>query len=88
MRAWQHTATWMAPHAKYVAVFDEPFWRRLGLSGEARSRVGPLAEVHDASDCGGEAALFGMRARADGTLGEAPALSLYTVPIPPLRPRM
>ncbi|WNG58517.1 NAD(P)-binding protein [Archangium gephyra] len=60
VRAWQHTATWMAPHAKYVAVFDEPFWRRLGLSGEARSRVGPLAEIHDASDCGGEAALFGF----------------------------
>jgi monoamine oxidase len=59
-RAWQGTATWMAPHAKYVAVYDEPFWRERGLSGEARSRVGPLAEVHDASDADGDAALFGF----------------------------
>ncbi|HEU4534649.1 MAG TPA: FAD-dependent oxidoreductase [Polyangiaceae bacterium] len=59
-RAWQDAATWMAPHAKYVAVYDEPFWRGRGLSGEARSRVGPLVEVHDASDFGGAAALFGF----------------------------
>lgn len=37
---WQATATWMAPHAKYVAVFDQPFWRSEGLSGEARSYRG------------------------------------------------
>lgn len=40
--AWQETATWMAPHAKYVAVYDSPFWRNQGLSGAARSAVGPL----------------------------------------------
>ncbi len=60
VRAWQGAATWMAPHAKYVAVYDEPFWRERGLSGEARSRVGPLVEIHDASDFGGAAALFGF----------------------------
>ena len=58
--AWQRTATWMAPHAKYVAVFDTPFWREAGLSGEARSACGPLGEIHDASMPGGSAALFGF----------------------------
>lgn len=59
-RTWQHTATWMAPHAKYVAVYDTPFWREAGLSGEARSARGPLGEIHDASMPGGSAALFGF----------------------------
>lgn len=57
--AWRNTATWMAPHAKYVALYDEPFWRARGLSGEARSVRGPLGEIHDASIPGG-AALFGF----------------------------
>lgn len=59
-RAWRGTATWMAPHAKYVARYDAPFWRAQGLSGEARSTRGPLAEIHDASMPGGGAALFGF----------------------------
>lgn len=59
-RQWQRTATWMAPHAKYVAVYDTPFWRDSGLSGEARSACGPLGEIHDASMPGGSAALFGF----------------------------
>jgi monoamine oxidase len=59
-QAWQRTATWMAPHAKYVAVYDRPFWRNVGLSGEARSAVGPLAEIHDASPLEGAGALFGF----------------------------
>ena len=57
---WQNTPTWMAPHAKYVALFDTPFWRTQGLSGEARSLSGPLGEIHDASMPGGKAALFGF----------------------------
>lgn len=57
---WQATPTWMAPHAKYVAVYDKPFWRDQGLSGEARSACGPLGEIHDASLPGGPAALFGF----------------------------
>jgi monoamine oxidase len=60
LQSWQQCGTWMAPHAKYVAVFDEPFWRKHGLSGEARSAVGPLAEIHDASAHRGGAALFGF----------------------------
>lgn len=57
---WGKTGTWMAPHAKYVAVYDTPFWREHGLSGEARSACGPLGEIHDASMPGGSAALFGF----------------------------
>jgi monoamine oxidase len=57
---WQNTPTWMAPHAKYVALFDTPFWRAQGLSGEARSLSGPLGEIHDASMPDGKAALFGF----------------------------
>ncbi|WP_036135681.1 flavin monoamine oxidase family protein [Luteimonas mephitis] len=59
-RQWSAASTWMAPHAKYLAVFDAPFWRDNGLSGEGRSLQGPLGEIHDASLPGGEAALFGF----------------------------
>ena len=57
---WRATATWMAPHAKYIATYATPFWREQGLSGEARSAIGPLGEIHDASMPGGSAALFGF----------------------------
>jgi monoamine oxidase len=57
---WAASATWMAPHAKYVATYPEPFWRRLGLSGGARSGTGPMVEIHDASSPGGLAAVFGF----------------------------
>ncbi|ABO59589.1 FAD-dependent oxidoreductase (plasmid) [Burkholderia vietnamiensis] len=59
-KAWRNTATWMAPHAKYIAAYDRPFWRDEGFSGEARSATGPLVEIHDASMPGGSAALFGF----------------------------
>lgn len=71
---WRATDTWMAPHAKYVAVYDRPFWRDDGLSGEARSMAGPLGEIHDASIPGGMAALFGflhLPAVERGALSEA-----------------
>lgn len=57
---WRATPTWMAPHAKYVALYDAPFWRDQGLSGSARSALGPMAEIHDVSMPGGHAALFGF----------------------------
>ncbi|MEO9273238.1 FAD-dependent oxidoreductase [Marinomonas sp. 5E14-1] len=57
---WRNTATWMAAHAKYVAVYDKPFWRDDGLSGSAQSRLGPMVEIHDASMPNGSAALFGF----------------------------
>lgn len=61
LRAMAAIPTWMAGHAKFVAVFDRPFWREQGLSGDAISRRGPLAEIHDASGPDGHpAALFGF----------------------------
>ncbi|MGB3389922.1 MAG: FAD-dependent oxidoreductase [Pseudaminobacter sp.] len=57
---WRDTATWMSSHAKYIAIYEMPFWREHGLSGEARSARGPLGEIHDASVPGGNAALFGF----------------------------
>lgn len=73
-RQWRGTATWMAPHAKYVAVYAAAFWRDAGLSGEARSAAGPLGEIHDACIPDGRAALIGfigLPARIRGELPEA-----------------
>lgn len=41
--------TWMAGQAKFCALYDEPFWRQTGLSGQAFSERGPLGEIHDGS---------------------------------------
>ena len=62
--AWAHTTTWMAPHAKYVAVYDTPFWRDHGLSGEARSTLGPMGEMHDAGRAGRAVWLPGLAGRS------------------------
>lgn len=73
-QSWKQTATWMAPHAKYVAIYATPFWRKQGLSGEARSGLGPLVEIHDASTAHGQAALFGfvgVPAPVRNTLGQS-----------------
>ncbi|MEM6336111.1 MAG: FAD-dependent oxidoreductase [Bacteroidota bacterium] len=59
-RRWRDTPTWMAPHAKFFALYDRPFWREAGLSGTAQSIVGPMAEIHDATTASGSAALFGF----------------------------
>ena len=51
----------MAAQAKYVAVYDTPFWREDGLSGRIASQIGPLGEAHDLSGEGGKpAAVFGF----------------------------
>ena len=42
--------TWMAGQAKFCALYEEPFWRQQGLSGQAFSQCGPMAEVHDGSN--------------------------------------
>ncbi len=42
--------TWMAGHAKFCVLYQEPFWRKAGLSGQAFSECGPLGEIHDASN--------------------------------------
>lgn len=53
--------TWMAHSMKVLAVYAEPFWRGIGLSGFAVSQPGPLVEIHDASPAtGAVGALFGF----------------------------
>lgn len=59
-RSWRDTPTWMAPHAKFLALYERPFWREAGLSGTAQSSLGPLVEIHDATNASGQAALFGF----------------------------
>jgi len=46
------TPTWMAGQAKFCAFYNEPFWREIGLSGQAFSQCGPLGEIHDGSNNG------------------------------------
>ena len=59
--AMQNTPTWMSTQAKAVMLYDEPFWRDLGLSGRIASRTGPLVEAHDHSGIDGKpAAIFGF----------------------------
>ncbi len=60
-QGWADAPTWMAGHAKLLAIYPSAFWRAAGLSGSAVSQAGPLAEVHDASAADGrQAALFGF----------------------------
>ena len=73
--------TWMAGHAKVLAVYARPFWRDAGLSGDGMSHRGPLVEIHDASPAqGGPYGLFGFvgssvdqRRDTDVLLGKARA---------------
>ncbi|WP_331458127.1 flavin monoamine oxidase family protein [Pseudorhodobacter antarcticus] len=59
MAAMRSVKTWMAGQAKAVAVYDTPFWREDGLSGDASSRRGPMVEIHDASPAsGGDVLMF------------------------------
>ncbi|MFT5446832.1 MAG: monoamine oxidase [Gammaproteobacteria bacterium] len=61
MHAMRAIPTWMAGHAKVVAIYHRPFWRDAGLSGDGISHRGPLAEIHDAGDaCDVHGALFGF----------------------------
>ncbi len=71
-----NVSTWMAGHAKAVAVYEHAFWKEQGLSGDASSRIGPLVEVHDASPAaGGPYALFGfVGVPAEQRKGNAQAL--------------
>lgn len=49
MQAARAVPTWMAGQAKILAVYDRPYWREAGFSGDAMSRRGPMVEIHDAS---------------------------------------
>ncbi|WP_188696419.1 flavin monoamine oxidase family protein [Silvimonas amylolytica] len=72
---WQETPTWMAGQAKFVAAYDQPFWRTAGLSGDVSSQRGPMVEIHDASNEAGTVALLfgfiGVPAQIRQQLGEA-----------------
>jgi monoamine oxidase len=73
--------TWMAGQAKAVAVYERPFWRDAGLSGQVTSWAGPLQEIHDASPDTGYGALFGffgLTAKMRQELGEEHILKLVT----------
>jgi monoamine oxidase len=58
----QAQQTWMSAQAKFLAVYEKPFWRDAGLSGQGFSRVGPMVEINDASGASNNspAALFGF----------------------------
>lgn len=62
LAAMEAIPTWMAGHAKFFAVYECPFWREQGLSGDAFSQHGPLVEIHDASSAlqGAPGVLFGF----------------------------
>ena len=51
-QAMLRTGTWMAGQAKFCALYEAPFWRQAGLSGQAFSERGPLGEIHDGSNNG------------------------------------
>ncbi|MFP4350635.1 MAG: flavin monoamine oxidase family protein [Thermodesulfobacteriota bacterium] len=42
--------TWMAGQAKFFALYETPFWRQAGFSGQAFSQRGPAGEIHDGSN--------------------------------------
>jgi monoamine oxidase len=75
MAAMRSVKTWMAGQAKALAVYDQPFWREDGLSGDASSRHGPMVEIHDASPAtGGPYGLFGFIGVPPGGRGDVEAL--------------
>ncbi len=61
LQAMQAIPTWMAGQAKALVLYETPFWRDAGLSGDAMSHRGPMVEIHDASPLSdGPFALFGF----------------------------
>ncbi len=60
IKSLEDKSTWMGGQAKVIAVYDRPFWRETGLSGQAISRGSVLQEIHDASPEEGAGALFGF----------------------------
>jgi len=60
MTSLEGNPTWMGGQAKVLAVYEHPFWREDGLSGQAISRGDILQEIHDASTEVGLGALFGF----------------------------
>ena len=72
--------TWMAGQAKFYALYDKPFWREAGLSGQAFSERGPLSEIHDGSNEGvGPFGLTGFVGIPAAQRGEPAAVAGATV---------
>lgn len=69
----------MAPHAKYLTVYQQPFWREQGLSGSGRSYVGPMVEIHDASQVEGMGAIFGFIGVPAVTRHKVPSKTLISL---------
>ncbi|MNG57194.1 Putrescine oxidase [compost metagenome] len=58
---WRKIPTWMAPHAKYVAIYNTDFLRAQRLSGDVSSQAGPMVEIHDVSEPdSGKMVIFGF----------------------------
>lgn len=80
LSGWRKTPTWMAPHAKYVALYRRNFLAEQNLSGDASSRVGPMVEIHDVSEPGSPMmAIFGfigVPAKSRATVTEAVLMQL------------
>ncbi|MGF2614501.1 NAD(P)-binding protein [Rossellomorea vietnamensis] len=79
VKSLENKPTWMAGQAKVLAIYDSPFWREDGLSGQVMSWAGPLQEIHDASPLTGYGALFGffsLSAQQRGQLGKEKVLQL------------
>jgi monoamine oxidase len=56
----------MGATIKCFALYDRPFWREAGLSGEAASTQGPVGVAFDAVTASGQAALVGFVVGAPG----------------------
>lgn len=71
---WRKIPTWMAPHAKYVAVYSTDFLRAQRLSGDASSQTGPMVEIHDVSEPDSEKTVIfgfiGVPAKSRWTVSE------------------
>ena len=80
MEAMALVPTWMAGQAKAIAVYDRPFWRDAGLSGDAMSRHGPMVEIHDASPMDDSlGALFGFIGVPPNGRSDADALRSHCI---------
>jgi len=75
LTGWSKIPTWMAPHAKYVALYNQDFLQQQNLSGDASSQVGPMVEIHNVSEPdSGITAIFGfigVPAQSRWTVSEA-----------------
>lgn len=72
--AWGDIPTWMSGHCKIVFIYEKPFWREQGLSGEVFSHRGPLSEIYDATPVNEEyyalTSFVGLNAQQRNQMGQ------------------